>query len=144
MYALGLLNALYCLAGILYFSAMISLHWQKWLSNVSRTDWVIFALLSMICLSLVSFIGYLGVRLMKKDETILKTLTVLFAAEIAYFIADVILFWRILPSSMDAITFGIWEVAEDAMVPQLLTGYPLIGIIVCFVLLRKSPLLLKR
>lgn len=141
MRILGALNILFVAFGAFYSVGMIQMHWNRWPSEASYFDWVVFVFLNVISIFLVSYLGYLGVKLIQKDITAVRKLFLLFMAEIIYFFAMYDLTWVVMPISMSKIAFGLWALAEDPLVPQYVTGYPLIGAIVTLVMLiirRKS------
>jgi hypothetical protein len=39
---------------------------------------------------------------------------------------------------------SFWQLASDPIAPQIVTGYPLLGILVCVVLLRKGKVVAHR
>jgi hypothetical protein len=144
MRILGIFNILYCISGVYYFAAVASWHWDKLRGYTSGFEWFIFAILFVISLSLVGAVGYLGVRAFAGDKLALKLLAIVFAAELAYFVVDVVVFWLVLPPSMDHVVLGLWEAPEDLLAPQIITGYPLLGIIVSLILhFRSRPKLAK-
>jgi hypothetical protein len=61
------------------------------------------------------------------DETIFQRTAILLGAVLIYFVADVSVFWILVPQSLSTMTFGFWEVAEGPLVPQIITGYPIWG-----------------
>jgi hypothetical protein len=123
----GLLNILYCLAGLAYFIAMSSLHWEEWTLKQGILGWTVFVSLAAICLVLSCSIGLMGIRQLMGDETIFRCTAILLGSVLIYSVVDVLVFWVILPQSLSTLTFGFWEVAEGPLVPQVVTGYPLWG-----------------
>ena len=71
------------------------------------------------------------------NKTDLRLMVFIFAAEILYFFVDSVNGVLINPSSARA-SIGFWGLAAFPLAPQILTGYPLVGIIVCVVLLFKG------
>jgi len=61
----------------------------------------------------------------------------IFAAEIVYLFGDSVIGVLIYPSAtLNEASF--WHLAEGPIAPQIVTGYPLLGIIICVVLLLTS------
>jgi hypothetical protein len=120
--------------GIWYYIIRLTWHFQKTSTVHSTRDWAIFSLLGLCTLSMVSLLGYLGIRLIVADKGALRLTAIVFATEVLYFFADMQIFWQITPSSMAHITIGFWELATCLIAPQIFTGYPLFGIIICIVL----------
>lgn len=144
MRTLGIFNVLFSASGIIYFSLMALWRWKTWITLTSTFEWLIFATLCVICLTLVTLVGYLGKRVFAGDKAVLKYLAIVFAIELVYFVVDVAVFWLVLPTSMDHVVLGFWEAAEDFLTPQIVTGYPLWGIIASLILhFRSRPLLAK-
>jgi hypothetical protein len=137
MRVLGSLNILFGLIGICYFAIRLTGHLKKAEVAYSTGSWVIFSLLSLFALSMVLLLVYLGIRLITADSSILGSTAIIFAAEVLYFFLDMVIFWEITPSSMAQLTIGFWELPTCLIAPQILTAYPLIGIIICIVLSRK-------
>jgi hypothetical protein len=106
-------------------------------------DWVVFIVLSSLCLSLCFLLGYFGVRLLQERESVIPLNVGLFASEIAYALFNVVVFWMIPPISMSSVTIGFWQVAEGSLVPQFITGYPLWGMVI-LTILWKFPNLFRR
>ena len=138
MRILGVLNMLAGIAGIWFFIVDLDWHFQKLPSVHDWASWSVFCLLSLCTLSLVSSLAYCGIRLVIGDRSVLRLTIIVYVAEILYFIADVLVFWLIVPESMAHIAIGFWERAWDLIAPQIITAFPLLGIIVCVVLLRKG------
>jgi hypothetical protein len=143
MRILGLLNVVFALIGIWYYIIRLSWHFQKASAVHSTRDWGIFSLLSLCTLSMISLLGYLGIKLIIADRRALRLTVIVFAAELLYFFADMQIFWRIAPTSMAQLTIGFWELATCLIAPQIFTGYPLFGIIICIVLSRERAVLDK-
>jgi|SRR5208282_435897 len=138
MRILGLLNVFFGIVGIWYYIIDLSWHFLKWQAAYGIRDWAVFSLLSLCTLLLVCLLGYFGIRLIAGDKTVLRFTIIVFVLEALYFFADVSVFWLILPASIADVAIGFWEHAWDLIAPQIVTLYPLFGIIVCTVLLRKS------
>jgi len=134
MRVMGLLNVLFGLVGIWYF--IVCLNWYLHKSSVAHgtRDWAIFSLLSFCTLSMVSSLAYLGIRLIILKEAAPRVMIPIFAAEILYFFFDAA-FFAIIPVPVTRAEVGFWGLAASPIAPQIITGYPLLGIIVCVVLL---------
>jgi hypothetical protein len=140
MRVLGALNILFVLLGAFYSAAMVQMSWKKWLGS-SFLDWIVFAILSAISVGMVLYLAHLGIRLIKKDVKALWHLCLLFVAEIAYFVVVFYVTWFVLPDSLSAIAAAFWGMAQNPIVPQIVTGYPLVGLVITLVILliRHSP-----
>ncbi len=136
MRILGGLNVLFGLDGIWYFITRLTWHFQKTSVVYSARDWTIFSLLSFCTLSMVSSLVYLGIRLIIGNKTCLPITTFIFAAEILYFFADAVNVVPFNPSLATHIPLSFWGVAAGPIAPQIVTAYPLLGIIICIFLLR--------
>jgi len=64
-----------------------------------------------------------------------------FVGEIAYFVAVVYITSFVLPASMSTVAVGFWAAALNPLVPQIVTGFPLVGLVISMVILliRRSP-----
>ena len=132
----GGLNILLGIYGMYYFAFMIEMHLGKWPGNPSHFDWAIFVALSSTSTFLVFYLGYLGVRLMiKRDVAILWQVCLVFILEIGYFFADTFVTWNLTPISRSHISVGFWGIAMDPLAPQVITGYPVIGLVVALALI---------
>ena len=138
MRILGMLNVLFGLVGLWFFVIRLIWHFQKAPVVYSTRDWAIFVLLSFCTLSTVTLLAYLGIRLIIGNKTDLRLMVFLFAAEILYFFADAVNVLVINPSSITHIEIRFWGLAASPIAPQIVTGYPLLGIIICVVLLLRS------
>lgn len=141
---LGVLNVLFGLNGIWYFITRLTWHFQKSSVAYSTRDWIIFSLLSFCALSMVSSLMYLGIRLTIGSKTNLRLMVLIFTAEILYFVADSVYVVPINPSLAMHLPTGFWGLAVDPIAPQIVTGYPLLGILVCIVLMRKGKVVAQR
>jgi hypothetical protein len=138
MRVLGVLNVLFGLDGIWYFVSRLTWHFQKASVVYSTREWIIFSLLSFCTLLMVSALAYLGIRLIIGNGTNLRLAVAIFVAEILYFLADSVNFVLINPSPMTHTEIRFWGLAASPIAPQIVTGYPLLGIVVCIILLRKG------
>ena len=127
MRTVGALNVLFSAFGFYYFALRLSYSWHgRWPGSPTATDWFVFLTLSALTCGLVASVGYLGVRLLRGDESVIITTAVVFGAEIVYFLGDILLFWVLLRSRPE-ITVGFFGIAQIPLDPQLVTGYPLLG-----------------
>ena len=132
----GGLNILPGLLGMYYFAYLIEIHWRKWPGNPSAVDWAVFVALSSVTTFLVLYLGYLGVRLIRVDSAALRQVCLVFLLGIIYFFADVCVNWIIFPLwKSSTITVGFWGIAAGPLVPQIITGYPLIGFVAAIALI---------
>jgi hypothetical protein len=134
----GLLNVMFGIAGIWFYIVDLNSHFHKLPPTSDVRSWTVFTLLSLCTLSFVCLLAYCGIRLIIGDKAVLRLTAIVFTAEILYFIADVSIFWVIFPASMAQVAIGFWERAWDLIAPQIVTAYPLIGIVICIVLLHKG------
>jgi hypothetical protein len=141
MRVLGALNISFVALGAFYAASMFHLSWKKWPGPPVYQDWVVFVVLNAISIYLILYLGYLGVRLIRKDAKALWQLCMFFVGEIAYFAAVVVITSYVLPASMSTVAVGFWGTALNPLVPQIVTGYPLVGLVITLVILliRRSP-----
>jgi membrane protease YdiL (CAAX protease family) len=132
---LGIINLLFVALGAYYSVVMIHAHWNKWPGNPTSFDWLVFLCLYAVSLLMLLYLGYLGVRLIKKDESALWKLSLLFVTEMVYFYVFVTVTWVVMPMSTSKIAVGLWGRSQDPLAPQIITGYPLIGLIVTLIIL---------
>lgn len=138
MRALGVLNILFVFAGLYYSAALHAMRWGKWSPRPSELDWAIFAVLCIISLVILIRLGYTGIRLLHGDSSVLRSLTILFTAEILYLLATSIVDWTLLPAALAHRAVGFWEGGLDLLTPQYVTGYPVIGAIAALLLSRSG------
>ncbi len=141
MRVLGGLNILFVALGAFYAASILHMHWKKWPISPAYQDWMIFAALSAISIFLLAYLGYLGIRLIRRDSAALWPLCTFFMGEIAYFAAVFYITSFALPASMSAVAVGFWAMGLNPLVPQVVTGYPLVGLVIALVILliRRSP-----
>jgi hypothetical protein len=132
---LGALNIMYVAFGAYLSYWMIRLHWNRWPGNPSHYEWAIFVFLSAISISMVLYLGYLGIRLIKKDAKALLKLSLLFVVELLYSFVLFYVTWIVRPTLMSmTVAVSFMGMADVPLWPQLLTGYPLIGLVVTLIL----------
>ena len=142
MRILGVLNIMYVAIGIWFSAIMVWAHWRNWPGNPSSLDWAVFVFLYAISPLMIASLAYLGMRLIRKDARAILQLGLLFVAEMVYFFVLTTVTWLILPMSLSKIAVGFWGLSQDPLAPQVVTGYPLLGLVLTLVLLlmrRKLP-----
>jgi hypothetical protein len=97
--------------------------------------------LNAVSVAMILYLGFLGIRLMRGDASALFQLCLLFVVEIAYFGGIVYVTWFVLPDTMSDLAVNFWGMAQNPLVPQIVTGFPLVGLIISLVMLliRRSP-----
>lgn len=138
MRILGTLNFLFGVYGLWFFVALLTWHFQKVPVTYSINVWIVFSLLSFCTLSMVSSLAYLGMRLIIGSNTNLRLMVFIFAAEILYFFANAVNVVPFNPSLAAHLPIRFWGLAASPIAPQIVTGYPLLGIVICIFLLRKG------
>ena len=138
MRILGALNVLFGLYGLWFFISLLALHFQRAPVALNIRDWTVFSLLSFCTVSMVSFLAYLGIRLIIGSKTNLRLMMFIFAAEILYFVVNAVNVVPFSPSLATHLPISFWQLAVSPIGPQVVTGYPLVGIVVCIILLRKD------
>jgi hypothetical protein len=129
MRILGGLNILSFLTGICYIALATTRPWVHWVKPPSNIYWFIFVLFLVVNLALISLLAYLGVRLLKGDEAaILHTSAVLFAEIVSFFLSTFV-FWYHFPKYVP-----VFDTCTDLLGPQIVTGYPVLGLVVTLVL----------
>lgn len=132
----GGLNLLPGIVGIYYFATMLEMHWGRWPGNPSALEWAVFAALSSTSAFLVLYLGYLGVRLLiGQGAAVLWQVFLVFVLEIGYFFADTFVTWNLGMIFRPHISVGFWGIAMYPLAPQVITGYPIIGLIVAVTLI---------
>jgi hypothetical protein len=138
MRILGVLNVLFGFYGLWYFIVRLTWHFQKASVAYSTRDWTVFSLLSFCTVLMVSSLTYLGIRLIIGNETNLRLMVFIFATEILYFLANAVNVVPFNPSLATHVPISFWGLAASPIAPQIVTGYPLLGIVICIVLLRRG------
>ncbi len=67
MRVLGALHISFVVLGAFYAASMLHMRWNKWPGPPAYQDWAVFVALSVISISLILYLGHLGIRLVKKD-----------------------------------------------------------------------------
>ena len=137
MRILGALNVLFGFYGLWFFGSLLILHFQRAPVVYNIRDWTVFSLLSLCTVSMVSSLAYLGMRLIIGSKTNLRLMIFIFAAEILYFWVDSVNFVLIHPFPATYAEINFLGLAASPIGPQIITGYPLLGIVICIVLLRR-------
>jgi len=141
MRVLGALNISFVALGAFYSASIMHMRWNKWPVSPAYQDWMIFAALSAMSIFLITYLGYLGIRLIRRDSRALWPLCTFFLGEIAYFVAVFYITSFALPESMTTVAAGFWGLGLNPLIPQIVTGYPLVGLVIALVILliRRSP-----
>lgn len=141
MRVLGALHISFVVLGAFYTASMLHMYWNKWPGSPAYQDWAVYAALSVISICLILYLGHLGVRLIRKDAEALWKSCMLFVGEIAYFAGVLYVTSSLVPDSMSAVATGFWGMALNPLLPQFVTGYPLVGLVlgVVLLLIRRSP-----
>jgi len=141
MRVLGTLNLAFSGIGLCYFAWLL---WRigKPVSRLTPTvwAWAFFKVLSIMSIALIASLIHLGIRLLNLDDSAIRPLSIVFSAEILYFFASVFLFWLVIPShapTMRAMSVGFFDSAQSALDPQVVTGYPLWGLLATLFLQRR-------
>jgi hypothetical protein len=132
---IGALNILFTVLALLYLAGMLQMHWNRWPSSATSSDWVIFVFLLAISVYIVVHLAYCGIDLIKLDESALLPCLLLFASETLGVWLSVWVLWLMLPPSMGKIIFGLWEVAISPVHVEVLSGYSTVGFVVSLTLL---------
>ncbi len=132
---LASLNLIFALGGVVYFAVMLSRLRHAWPLSASRTDWILFLAFCVTNLALVCSLGYFGVKLLAGRVAAIRLIALVFAAEILSFLAGTIVFWLIRPTY--DMPFSI--VSGSPLDPQIVTAYPLIGLLLTLLLRRRKP-----
>jgi len=137
MRILGVLNVSFGFYGLWFFITCLTWHFQKAPVTYGIRDWTVFSLLSFCTVLMVSFLGYWGIRLIIGNEINLRLMVFIFSAEILYFFASAVNVVPFNPSLAEHLPITFWQLAATPIAPQIITGYPLLGIVICIVLLRR-------
>ena len=133
---IGVLNCAFSLIGICMFLYLVKIHWNNWPGNPGPLSWGIFVILSALNLCLVGSLAFYGVSLLKSKEVGLRPARNILIAEIVYFVLNICLFWNNASASHSALTVGFLGIAQGPIMPQIVTGYPIFGLIAIIILLR--------
>ena len=134
---LGWLTFLYCLFGAVFYVWQFFAVSGDWPGSPTLADWALFAALSTVTVGTNGYLGHQALRLARADEAALRSMRMLWWIEILYFCADVVVFWQIMPAAKAPLMVGFFGLAAGPFVPQIVTGYPVIGLIVVSLLSRR-------
>lgn len=132
---LGALNLLGIAGGACYLVGMLRMHWHRWPASASGSAWAIFWMLLTFNLYLACHLAFCSVRMIRADESALLPAVLLQGAQISSELANVIIFWLILPHSMSKIVFGLWDIALSGIDVQVYTGIAPLGVVVLLILM---------
>jgi hypothetical protein len=121
-------NVVASLFGLCYFAWGIQIHLGKWPGNPNRQEWIVFLAISALSTSLVLYLAYLGVRLIKRDFKVLRQVCFVFVSEIAICFVDFIVTWMVHPTSIRKDVEWFWGIALFPVQPQVYFGYAFIGL----------------
>ena len=144
MRILGMLNVLFGFYGLWFFITCLTWHFQKAPAAHNTRDWAVFSLLSLCTVLMVSSLAYLGIRLIIGGRNNLRLMLSIFVAEILYFVANAV---NVVPFSSSLAThlpISFWSLAVCPIAPQIVTGYALLGIVVCIILLHKGKVVAQK
>lgn len=133
---IGALNCAFSVIGICMFLYLVKIHWNNWPGNPGTISWGIFVILNALSLCLVGSLAFYGVSLLKGNEVGLRPARNILIAEIIYFILNICLFWSNAFASHRALTVGFFGIAQGPIMPQIVTGYPVFGLLTIIILLR--------
>jgi hypothetical protein len=141
MRVLGALNLAFVALGAMYATRMLQMRWNNWPGSPNYQEWAVFLVLNAISIFMILYLGRLGLRLIGKDAEALWKSCILFLGELGYFAAVFYVTSFVLPDSMPTATAAFWGMALNPLLPQFLTGYPLVGLVFAMVILliRRSP-----
>jgi hypothetical protein len=128
----GGLNLAFGIAGFLYSGLMLSRTWRDLPGTRSEIAWIVFLSVLTVGTLLVGSLFYLGIRLLARDESAIRSTATLFGFEMCFFAIYVIIFWIVIPANE-----GYWPglaghllgMMQGPLVPQIVTGYPLFGLL---------------
>ncbi len=129
MRILGGFNILQFPAGIYYTAVVISWHWRHWPMPPSNIYWYLFILYFGLNLALIALLAYLGWRLIRGDEKAILNMSLVLFIEMLSFFTSVQVFWLALPKYVP-----VFDTPGDLLAPQVVTGYPVIGLLITLVL----------
>jgi len=137
MFAVGGLNILFFVVGVWYSAAILSRSWHPLDELRSLGAWATFLVLITISTGLAAYLAYLGKRLLSGDEAAIRCTMITFASEILFFLIYVVVCWIVLPlrwPDWPGRTAHLLGVIQGPLCPQIVTGYPVLGLIVSLLL----------
>jgi hypothetical protein len=102
----GGLNIIVSILSLYYFAWGIEIHLGKWPGDPIRQEWTVFLAVSVLSTSLVLYLAYLGIRLIKRDFKALKLVTLVFVSEITVCYVDFAVTWIATPTSIRKVSCG--------------------------------------
>jgi len=138
---LGALNVFASALSLSYFAWGIKIHLGKWPGGPDRQEWIVFLSISALSVSLVLYLAYLGLRLIKRDFNALKLVSLVFISEIAICFVAFVVTWIETPAWIRKDIVWFWGIAMSPLEFQVFCGYALIGLAAAVVLIlvgRKS------
>jgi len=137
MRLLGALNLVFVAFGVWYSIGMHSIRMKagKWPPYPAVwADWVLHLAFLAFNVALVAWLTFLSIWLICANRKALLPTCIVFGIEISYFWADVAYFWGIAPRWVTDRSW-FWKEGIDLIVPQLVFGYAIVGLIASLVLL---------
>ena len=95
----------------------------------SKHYWLFFFLFFIFNSALIGLLAYFGVKLIKGDDAAILLTSAVLLAEFMSFVLGTMVFWVGLRKYVPFL-----DTSADPLAPQILTGYPMIGLIVTLVL----------
>ncbi len=127
MRVFGTLNILLTVFSLYYFAWGIEIHLGRWPGNPNSLEWAVFFTLSSLSTSLVIYLAFLGVRLIRGDYKALWKVCCVFVSEIAICFVDFVISWIAKPTWIRKDVDWFWGIALFPLDPQVLFGYAFFG-----------------
>ena len=132
MRILGSMNIVMAIGGIIYFIVILGQS-SGWSNASSARNWLLFFLFVLVNGTLLGLLSYSGMRLLKGEIGVLRLAGVILILEPLSWWLNVVIFWNML--SPADIVFGS---PNFLFTPQVLTGYPIFGLVVIALLGRSD------
>lgn len=127
----GIANFIFACLGLLFLASSVFEVREGVISNTSEFPYLLLAFWTMTTVNLLflTFLVFGGIRLLQLRTLGIAVCNVVFAAEIAYFMALGILWGAAFPPSVSRSIAAATGVGSMGLSPQVICGYPLLALI---------------
>lgn len=129
MQIIGVLNVLLASAGFCYSLSFAFLPGFTNGHRLSAGGWLLFIVSTGIAFSLMAAVAYVGFRLVQRDRRAVDRACLLFAAELVYLMSMLTIQSLGSPARQSLLMILFWS--DAPLVPQEVTLYPILGLIIC-------------
>jgi hypothetical protein len=142
MRVMGALNIACFVFGVLDYGVILQYNHHHGTVSPGTVGWILFIVQSAVTICLSGCLAYLGYPLIHGNFSALRPTLIVFVCEILYFAIATEIVWVLLPRLGNRwtadLTGGFLTIPDFVLAPQVATGYPLLGILAIWFLMRRA------